>query len=391
MQFVSHFTSCFCVPPIICMMPTRTFHGYPPMAWAVPEYSKEHVNSAAKLILADFYAPIDEFVMRSDDELDHAFDVVNNWRACHGFPLNTFQVNLRQASRRIDSTSLVAQRTKRLASLFHKLDRFRKMKLTQMQDIGGCRAVVRNVEAVAKLNDYYRRESQIKHRLITADDYISQPRLSGYRGIHLVYRYYSDKKKEMYNGLKIEIQIRSLYQHAWATAVETVGTFVGQALKSSWGQEDWLRFFALMGSAIALREKRPLVPGTPANRAQLIEDLEHYVNTLNVTQRLRAYGSALQMVEGRSSKDDRFYLLKLDPNASQLTVTGYSSRQLGDAQEEYAIAENEVRMNPGTDAVLGDYVGKCRRVTDWAAAGGPATRLGRPVAPALPPCRAGMP
>ncbi|MDE0201339.1 MAG: ROK family protein [Rhodospirillaceae bacterium] len=40
---------------------------------------------------------------------------------------------------------------------------------------------------------------------------------------------------------------------------------------------------------------------------------------------------------------------------------------------------------------FGDYVGKCRRVTDWAAAGGPATRLGRPVAPALPPCRAGMP
>ena len=289
--------------------------------------------------------------MVEQSDFQSALDVVNNWRACHGFPLNTFQVNLRQASRKIDPASLVAQRTKRHVSVFHKLDRFRKMKLTQMQDIGGCRAVLNNVDAVARLNDYYRNESQIKHKLITSDDYIAYPRLSGYRGIHLVYRYYSDKM-EVYNGLKIEIQIRSLHQHAWATAVETVGTFVRQALKSSWGQEDWLRFFALMGSAIAIREKMPLVPGTPTNRADLIKELRHYVDTLNVTQRLQAYGSALQLVERSASHDNHFYLLKLDPSASQLTVTGYSSRRLGQAQEEYAIAENEVRMNQGTDAVL---------------------------------------
>jgi hypothetical protein len=41
----------------------------------------------------------------------------------------------------------------------------------------------------------------------------------------------------IYNDLKIEMQLRSQYQHAWATAVETVGTFIGQALKSSIGPE----------------------------------------------------------------------------------------------------------------------------------------------------------
>ena len=87
------------------------------------------------------------------------------------------------------------------------------------------------------------------------DDYISAPKASGYRGVHLMYRYKSDKKKTIYNDLKIEMQIRSRYQHAWATAVETVGIFVGQALKTSMGDDRWLRFFALMGSAIAIREK----------------------------------------------------------------------------------------------------------------------------------------
>ena len=124
------------------------------------------------------------------------------------------------------------------------------MKLSQMQDLGGCRAVMDNVGAVRRLVGYYQKESGIKHELAKLDDYIAAPQESGYRGVHLVYRYYSDKKpKAMYNGLKIEMQLRSQYQHAWATAVETVGAFIGQALKSSMGDKEWRRFFSLMGSS----------------------------------------------------------------------------------------------------------------------------------------------
>ncbi|MFL5155173.1 MAG: hypothetical protein ACJ8C3_20205 [Microvirga sp.] len=74
----------------------------------------------------------------TDDWLSYerAVEVVGNWRSCHGYPLNTFQVNLRQSARRIDQGALVAQRTKRLVSIALKLQRFPKMKLTQMQDIG---------------------------------------------------------------------------------------------------------------------------------------------------------------------------------------------------------------------------------------------------------------
>jgi hypothetical protein len=73
-----------------------------------------------------------------------------------------------------------------------------------------------------------------------------------------------------YNGLRIEMQLRSRLQHAWATAVETVGTFLRQALKSSQGEGAWLKFFALMGSALARREHTPLVPGTPGAEAVLV-------------------------------------------------------------------------------------------------------------------------
>ncbi len=67
--------------------------------------------------------------------------------------------------------------------------------------------------------------------LAQKDDYIEHPKESGYHGIHLIYQYRSDKRTDN-NSLKIEVQLRSQLQHAWATAVETVGTFVQQALKS---------------------------------------------------------------------------------------------------------------------------------------------------------------
>jgi hypothetical protein len=261
-------------------------------------------------------------------------------------------MNLRHAARRFDAAPLVAQRTKRLLSIFYKLDRFPNMKLTQMQDIGGCRAVVKTAASVHALDHYYVKVSSIKHKLASRDDYISYPQPSGYRGIHLVYRHFSDKyTKTMYNGLKIEMQFRSLYQHAWATAVETVGTFVNAALKSSTGPDEWLRFFQLMGTVIALREKTEPVPSTPVGRSELIEELDYLVYWLDVDNRLGLYSQALHAVE-QQTQQAYWYLLELDPGTSQLIITGFPQDELEDAQARYAEAERRVQEHRGTDAVL---------------------------------------
>ncbi len=199
--------------------------------------------------------------------------------------------------------------------------------------------------------DYYRNESNIKHEKLPVDDYITTPKNSGYRGIHLVYRYYSDKQKQIYNGMKIEVQLRSKHQHAWATAVETVGTFSGQALKSSLGSGEWQRFFALMSSAIALREKTASAPATPLKRSELIGELKRYADTLQVESRLREYGNALQAISSEST-NAYYFLLELDPKAGQLKVTGFDLQQGQEAEDKYAEAEQLVRESQGTDAVL---------------------------------------
>ena len=150
-----------------------------------------------------------------------ALDIINNWRSSHNFPLNTFHIWLKRRAKIIDPTVITAQRIKRMASIELKLSRFPTMTLSQMQDIGGCRAILSDALAVSKLCESYA-DSDLKHTLAATDNYIDSPKDSGYRGVHLVYKYYSDRRKD-YNSLKIEVQLRSRLQHAWATAVETAG------------------------------------------------------------------------------------------------------------------------------------------------------------------------
>jgi hypothetical protein len=313
------------------------------MDWVSPQYSRTKVDWAGGVLASD--GPnLENFL-----DLEDALAIINNWRSSHSRPLYTFRLGIRRHAEKVDESALLAQRIKRLSSIRLKLRLSPNMKLSQMQDIGGCRAVVESVERVDELVKRYK-ASDIKHKLIAEDDYIRAPKISGYRSFHLIYKYFSDKKAT-HNGLRIEVQIRSQLQHAWATAVETVGTFVRQALKSSQGEQDWLRFFALMGSALAAREDCPPVPGTPLDQGELKAQLQDYAERLDVAQRLRAYGAALNTVgEMNVSKDDDYYLLELDPTAMRMNIIGYRQNELARATKDYLDVEKS--MNPGSDAVL---------------------------------------
>lgn len=153
--------------------------------------------------------------------------LMNRWRLAHGYPVNTFQASLRDKIRRINKKALVAQRLKRTPSILAKLKRS-QIKLSRMQDIAGLRAIVDDMSAVGELVESYKK-SRFRHELVKISDYIQWPKESGYRSVHLVYRYKSDKAP-YYNGLFVEIQLRTKKQHAWATAVETAGIFLDQAL-----------------------------------------------------------------------------------------------------------------------------------------------------------------
>jgi (p)ppGpp synthase/HD superfamily hydrolase len=209
------------------------------MGWIEPKYSKSEVDIAGRTLIQS----------NNHDEVAAALDVINNFRASHNFPLNTMQCGLRRSATKLSPDVIIAQRIKRLKSILYKLERFDTMRLSAMQDIAGCRAVVPSVDQVYELISI-QRKSKIKHKMAKLTDYIKNPKPSGYRGCHLIYNYFSDRT-EKYNGLNVEMQIRSMLQHYWATTVETASMFMQQSLKSSVGDSGWLRFFALMGTVHA--------------------------------------------------------------------------------------------------------------------------------------------
>jgi hypothetical protein len=221
-----------------------------------------------------------------------------------------------------------------------------------MQDIGGCRAVVRNLDDVRRLVESYE-SSRIRHELAHEVDYIQEPRDSGYRSRHLIYRYVSDRN-EVYNGLKVEMQIRTPLQHAWATAVETVDAFTKQALKSSRGRPEWERFFQLMGTEMAFRENTPPVPNTPTDLKELCKELKECAEGLNVVASLAGFATAIKITQRPSAKrrDVDYFLLSLDNINKTLSYTGYKRKELKQASKAYANKEKQIRDKPGTDAVL---------------------------------------
>jgi hypothetical protein len=308
------------------------------MAWTTPQHSRSEVDRAGGVLSG-----------RESGDMESALDVIGNWRASHSFPLNTLQVGLRDRSRQSDPAALVAQRIKRLSSIRSKLERQATMQLSQMQDIGGCRAVLSHVAATKQVRDLFL-SSRIKHRLAKEQDYIECPKVSGYRGIHLVYRYVSDRN-DTYNGLLIELQIRSQLQHAWATAVETVGTFLEQSLKASQGSGEWLRFFVLMSAAMAAREGSPPVPGAPSTAKALLKELRYLVRSLKVESKLSAYHATIPMLNLPEVRGAKYFLLELRPSERQVLVTSFKERELGAASDRYLEVERSLR-GPGAEAVL---------------------------------------
>src|SRR3989339_1504482 len=175
---------------------------------------------------------------------DKAIEVLENFRSIHIHPLNVFRMSLDKKSKSISNDALISQRLKRAPSIISKLKIQKNMSLSQMQDIGGLRVVMNSLDEVYKLKDMVRlseKQPAFKSNLVKETDYIISPKESGYRSIHLIYKYEKNVSPE--NICRIEIQLRTRIQHAWATAVEVIGTYLRQPLKQSFGDQNYLDLF----------------------------------------------------------------------------------------------------------------------------------------------------
>jgi hypothetical protein len=172
--------------------------------WAARVYSKGRIDRAAATLVAiqqekpvEDYVDFIEFWQRREVEIS----VLDNWRACDAYPLQVIKMTLFRRARKIDPEALVAQRLKRRPSIEIKLRDNLNMKLSQMQDIGGYRAVLSSIARVKQLVEIYK-EAHCKSPKGRSDwdgsddfDYIACPKPDGYRSVHMVFRFQSSSEE----------------------------------------------------------------------------------------------------------------------------------------------------------------------------------------------------
>ncbi len=241
------------------------------------------------------------------------------------------------------------------------------MNLKNMQDIGGCRAVVASEKKLGQAVRELRKKPEFRAEdgSYRFKDYIKNPKEDGYRSYHFV-----GKFKDSEDNLKsIEVQLRTKVQHYWATALEIVDLYTDQALKSNQGDEDWKLFFVEVGKQLAIVDDihlfETLNPNEKLNRylAKLDEKQEYVdscrevkrlLNKLKVKRKLEAFAGSLNIVDERldQSPDAGYVLLKINTIKGNVTSKLFSEDDSEDAEAKYVEAEKEATQGNGLVVAL---------------------------------------
>ena len=196
------------------------------------KYGRHQIDKAGEIIMS----------AKSSKEYDDAMQKINEWRTLHLEALDALQNEILPLLKQSNiAISLTSRRLKRITSILYKLDINPEMRLGGMQDIGGFRIVVNDIDALHSVKKILTEQVPRSFDLIKIMDYVQTPKESGYRSIHFIYKYKSADSNT--DGAKIELQVRTRLQHSWAMAVETAGLITRTPLKSSMGSDEWLDFF----------------------------------------------------------------------------------------------------------------------------------------------------
>jgi ppGpp synthetase/RelA/SpoT-type nucleotidyltranferase len=311
------------------------------------EYSNHEVRRAGEVIAGDLV-----WTDETAPKIREAFHIASNYRDSHAFPMRSLRASLLGFMRHYRLDGVAVARIKRMQAIRRKLQRpDLPQRLNQLQDLGGCRAILMSIKDANTLVDLLRERS--RHELWREDPYILQPKDDGYRSHHLRYKFRGKGSLSAHDGRRIELQIRTQLQHSWATAVEAVGLFRGEDLKGGYGDSDWLRLFKLVSAEFAEAEGCAVSPGVP-NHSDRVAELRDLDRKLGVSGALTgiAYGAHWYHHAVHSDAKAKYYLIKLDTILRRVEVEPYFDSRKAVASYDSAERSDNESGNNRTNVVL---------------------------------------
>ena len=235
--------------------------------------------------------------------------------------------------------------------------------LASGQDIGGCRAIVSSNKKVDQIVRLLRKRAEFKgeNGKIRFKNYIENPKLDGYRSYHLIGQFKAKHGVQRF----IEVQLRTSLQHDWATALEIVDLFTGQALKSNQGEDDWKRFFKGVSDQFAIMENIHLFKFGDIDKHQkylkMVQASKDATASCTETQRLGkklsvqskflAFTNSLKIANEQLARNsvDGYVLIEVNTINTTVRTTLFNRDDSKEASQRYTEAE---RKAAGTDGLV---------------------------------------
>ena len=173
-------------------------------------------------------------------------------------------------------------------------------------------------------------------------DYIKHPKSTGYRGVHDVYEY--DVNSEVGKplaGLYIEVQYRTLVQHAWATAVELIGFITENQPKFQQGDKRFEHAMALASEVLARAHEEHKGPFPELADREVVAQFLAAEKAIGLLDTLRSLNAANRTVTAKRNA------ILIFAEGQPLEVRSYR-----DATEALRNLFNLERQMPDRDIVL---------------------------------------
>jgi hypothetical protein len=168
-----------------------------------------------------------------------------------------------------------------------------------MDDVAGIRMIFPNVDKLRSFRESFLR-SKHKHKKKSKDDkydYINNPKKTGYRGVHDIYSYNTELGElRKLNGIMIEIQYRTIHQHAWATANEVVTMTTGHRTKFNVADVRYINFFRLTSEILSRAFDRMYGVLAELDNKTLVDEFCALDNDINLIRFLKGLNVAREHI-----------------------------------------------------------------------------------------------
>lgn len=305
--------------------------------------SKNQVDKSGKILATESW--------KNDEEYIKMDDLFNEFRGSYLEPLSEITLKIQEWLSTFSREYYIAQRLKRRPQILRKLLRLH-VRLSQLQDIGGCRIIVENNIIVDEMLDYISEKLNKSRyfKLIRTTDYrIAGRDDSGYRAVHLIV----ERK-----GRTIEIQIRSKIQHYWAESIERTSVIYGHHLKELEGHPDVISYFKQASDVFYEIEcgRKP----TPhmKNTLDSMRDIAENIISQNDNKNILYKGFNEKFIRAMIEKDSNLkgkihnWMLVFDWNTGEFIYWSVIERNIHKANDIYKRMEKEYNPNMGFEVVI---------------------------------------